>query len=778
MQNNPEIEQIVDAAVKIARGHRHEYVMNEHVLLAMLRHAPFRAVLEKFGTDVVRFDQELDDYLITLTSLVTNKDIQPRKTNALERVFNRALTQVLFTGRRTISTVDLYLAMMSENNSHAHYFLLKYGVKKPEFVEFYQNNYKQSDVRFTDQQATEILTEHCTDLTALAREDKLEPMIGRSEELDEMITALARKFKANVLMVGDPGVGKTAIVEGLAQNLAQGRVPNFLKGYELWSLEVGSLLAGSKYRGEFEEKFKAVITALETKKNCILFVDEAHTMKGAGASTQSSLDMANMLKPSITKGTLKVVASTTWEEYYQSFEKDRALMRRFHRVAIDEPSAAVTEQIILGLSPRLESFHNVLIEPEAVAAAVELSGRYIHDRKNPDKSIDLVDGACARERVRDAGTITVTKDMIMAQLSRITDVPTDRLENERSTKIVELESNVKQRLYGQDAAVDRVLERVYINFSGIGNNRRPIASFLFLGPTGTGKTELAKLLAENLDMKLLKYDMSEYQDRHTLSSLIGAPPGYVGFEDGNVGGGKLISDVSKNPFSILLFDEIEKAHPDVINIMLQMLDEARVTSMNGKTVDLKNCIIIMTSNLGARDNERNNIGFGQDLEKTGSEDQAMKDFFRPELRNRIDCVCKFNKLDTLAVKKVVIKFVDELKASLMNKNIRLTLAESVVDMLADKGYDSKMGARPLGRKIDELIRVPLSKQILFDRLENCTIHAVLSGDAVEFVTDQPQSTLVDPEETPSAPTQQPGVDPEGFIVLEQVNPVNHIDPSI
>ena len=778
MQNNPEIEQIVDAAVKIARGHRHEYVMNEHVLLAMLRHAPFRAVLEKFGTDVVRFDQELDDYLITLTSLVTNKDIQPRKTNALERVFNRALTQVLFTGRRTISTVDLYLAMMSENNSHAHYFLLKYGVKKPEFVEFYQNNYKQSDVRFTDQQATEILTEHCTDLTALAREDKLEPMIGRSEELDEMITALARKFKANVLMVGDPGVGKTAIVEGLAQNLAQGRVPNFLKGYELWSLEVGSLLAGSKYRGEFEEKFKAVITALETKKNCILFVDEAHTMKGAGASTQSSLDMANMLKPSITKGTLKVVASTTWEEYYQSFEKDRALMRRFHRVAIDEPSAAVTEQIILGLSPRLESFHNVLIEPEAVATAVELSGRYIHDRKNPDKSIDLVDGACARERVRDAGTITVTKDMIMAQLSRITDVPMDRLENERSTKIVELESNVKQRLYGQDAAVDRVLERVYINFSGIGNNRRPIASFLFLGPTGTGKTELAKLLAENLDMKLLKYDMSEYQDRHTLSSLIGAPPGYVGFEDGNVGGGKLISDVSKNPFSILLFDEIEKAHPDVINIMLQMLDEARVTSMNGKTVDLKNCIIIMTSNLGARDNERNNIGFGQDLEKTGSEDQAMKDFFRPELRNRIDCVCKFNKLDTLAVKKVVIKFVDELKASLMNKNIRLTLAESVVDMLADKGYDSKMGARPLGRKIDELIRVPLSKQILFDRLENCTIHAVLSGDVVEFVTDQPQSTRVDPEETPSAPTQQPGVDPEGFIVLEQVNPVNHIDPSI
>jgi ATP-dependent Clp protease ATP-binding subunit ClpA len=346
--------------------------------------------------------------------------------------------------------------------------------------------------------------------------------------------------------------------------------------------------------------------------------------------------------------------------------------------------------------------------------------------------------------------------MIMAQLSRITDVPLDRLQNERSTNIIELESNIKQKLYGQDIAVDTVLDRVYINFSGIGNQKRPIASFLFLGPTGTGKTELAKLLAENLDMKLLKYDMSEYQERHTVSSLIGAPPGYVGFEDGNIGGGKLISDVSKNPFSILLFDEIEKAHPDVINIMLQMLDEARITSSNGKTVDLKNCIIIMTSNLGARDNESNNIGFGQDLEKTGSEDKAMKEFFKPELRNRIDQVCKFVKLDTLAIKKVVVKFVDELKSNLAEKNIKLTLAEPVIDMLADKGYDNKMGARPLSRKIDELIRVPLSKRILFDRLEDCTIHAVMKDDKIEFVSDES--------------VMQPGVNEDGYIVLDQVDP--------
>ena len=752
MQNNPEIEQIVDSAVKLARDLHHEYVMTEHVLLALIRHEPFRRVLQKFGTDVDLLDQDLVVYLTNLTAVVTTKDVPPKKTNALERCFNRALTQVLFTGRRTISTVDLYLAMMSETNSHAHYFLLKYGVKKAEFVEFYQGNYRQSDVRLTDQQATEILDEHCTNLTQLAKDQRLEPMIGRSAELEEMITVLARRFKANVLMVGDPGVGKTAIVEGLAQEMVAGRVPNFLKDHEVWSLEVGSLLAGSKYRGEFEEKFKAVITALETKKNCVLFIDEAHTIKGAGSSSQSTLDMANMLKPAITKGVLKVIANTTWEEYYESFEKDRALMRRFHRVTIDEPDRETTEQILIGLSPRLETFHNVLIDTEAITAAVELSGRYIHDRKNPDKSIDLLDGACARERVRDAGLITVNKDMIMAQVSRITEVPMDRLENQRSTRIMELEGNIKQRLYGQDAAIDRVLERVYINFSGIGHARRPMASFLFLGPTGTGKTELARLLAENLDMKLLKYDMSEYQERHTVSGLIGAPPGYVGFEDGNLGGGKLIADLSKHPFSVILFDEVEKAHPDVINIMLQMLDEARITSSAGKTVDLKNSIIIMTSNLGARDNENNNIGFGTSLERTGEEDRAMKDFFRPELRNRIDQICRFNKLDTLAIKKVVIKFVDELKDSLLNRNIRLTLSESVIDLLAEKGYDSKMGARPLGRKIDELIRVPLSKKILFDSLENCAIHVDCQDSDIQFRVDQVAA--------------QPVVTADGYIVLD------------
>ena len=734
MNPTAEIEHIVEQAVAIARTFQHEYVTTEHLLVSMIRYAPFKKTLENFGVELDMLDQDLTGYLSGLQNLVQpNQELTPKKTSALERIFNRANVQVMFSGRRQMSVIDLYLSIMAESNSHAQYFLMKYGVKKVEFVEFWQKNYaaQAAAVGMSTTAANEILTEYCTDLSKRATNNELEPMIGRDRELQEMITVLARRFKANVLMVGDPGVGKTAIIEGLAQEIAAGRVPEFIKGHEVWSLEIGSLLAGSKYRGDFEEKFKAVIAALEAKKNCILFVDEAHTMKGAGAGSGSSLDFANMLKPAITKGSLKIIASTTWEEYYESFEKDRALMRRFYRLSIDEPDSGTTEQILIGLSTRLEQFHNVLIDTEAITAAVDLANRYIHDRKNPDKSIDLIDAACARERVKDAGTATINKAMIEEQLSRVTGVPTDKLQNERSAKIVELEGNIKQKLYGQDSAVDTVLERVYINFAGIGNEKRPMASFLFLGPTGTGKTELARLLSEHLDMKLLKYDMSEFQERHSVSGLIGAPPGYVGFEDGNIGGGKLIADISKHPFSIILFDEIEKAHPDVANIMLQMLDDGVLTSSNGKKVSCKNTIIIMTSNLGARDSEANMIGFGSQ-EKTGEDDRALKEHFRPELRNRIDAICKFSKLDQLAIKKIVLKFVQELQTSLRGKNIKLNISEAVIDHLADKGYDPKMGARPLSRKIDELLRVPLSKRILFDRLDNCDVMADLVDGAVTF----------------------------------------------
>jgi ATP-dependent Clp protease ATP-binding subunit ClpA len=752
MQQNPEIEQILAQAQKLARAKRHEYVTLEHLALSLVRHAPFNNVLKKFGVMVDALDNDFEMYIDSQVHLKLQADADPKKTNALERVFNRALTQVLFTGRRQVTTIDLWLAMMNESNSHAHYYFLKYGVEKKAFIEFWQENYSTKDGVISDEQADEILDEHCINLSERARENQLEPLIGRATELNEIITVLAKKFKANVLMVGDPGVGKTAIAEGLATMIHQGQVPEFLKKHEVWSLEIGSLLAGSKYRGEFEEKLKAVIMALEQKKNVVLFIDEAHTMRGAGSSGSSTLDFANMIKPAITKGLLKVIASTTWEEYYESFEKDRALMRRFYRVSIDEPDAATTVRILQGLQPRLEEFHNVAIEPKAIDRAVELATRYLYDKKNPDKSIDLIDAACARERVKDQGKISITAEMIQDQVGRVANIPADRVKNDVNTKIVELESNIKQRLYGQDQVVDSVLERIYVNYAGIGSQKRPVGCFLFLGPTGTGKTELAKLLSENLDMHLLRYDMSEYQDRHTVSSLLGAPPGFVGYDDSQLGGGKLINDLSKHPFSILLFDEVEKAHPDVANIFLQMMDEGTITGSNGKRVDVKNCIIIMTSNLGARDNENNNIGFGQSLDKSGEEDRAVKDYFRPELRNRLDMICKFNKLDPLSIKKVVVKFVEELKRSLVERRINLMLTESMIEHLVSVGYDPKMGARPLSRKIDELIKVPLSKKILFEQLKDCAVTVDWNNNAVVF--------------SHATDTATPVVDKDGIIVLD------------
>jgi ATP-dependent Clp protease ATP-binding subunit ClpA len=755
MQQNPEIEQILGQAQKLARIKHHEYVTLEHLALALIRHAPFTAVIQKFGVMVNALDNDLEMYIDSMVHLTMDKDKDPKKTHSLERVFNRALTQVLFTGRRQVTTIDLWLAIMNESNSHAQYYFLKYGLEKKTFIEFWQANYTTKGGVITDEQADEILEEHCINLSARAKENKLEPLIGRSTELNEIITVLAKKFKSNVLMVGDPGVGKTAIAEGLATMIQQGNVPEFLKDHEVWSLEIGSLLAGSKYRGEFEEKLKEVITALEQKKNVVLFIDEAHTMRGAGASSSSSLDFANMIKPAITKGLLKVIASTTWEEYYESFEKDRALMRRFYRVSIDEPDAATTVRILQGLQPRLEEFHNVTIDTKAIDRAVELATRYLYDKKNPDKSIDLIDASCARERVKDLGKVTITAEMIQDQVGRVTNIPADRVKNDVNSKVMELESNIKQRLYGQDQVVDSVLERIYVNYAGIASQRRPVGCFLFLGPTGTGKTELAKLLAENLDMHMLRYDMSEYQDRHTVSSLLGAPPGFVGYDDSQLGGGKLINDLSKHPFSVLLFDEVEKAHPDVANIFLQMMDEGTITGSNGKKVDVKNCIIIMTSNLGARDNENNNIGFGQSLDKSGEEDRAVKDYFKPELRNRLDMICKFNKLDTLSIKKVVVKFVDELKRSLADRHINLVLTESMIDHLVTVGYDPKMGARPLSRKIDELIKVPLSKKILFERLKDCAVTVDWNNDAVVFDHNTGTTASV--------------VDKDGIIVIDQTN---------
>jgi ATP-dependent Clp protease ATP-binding subunit ClpA len=737
MIENKEVNDILEQAVNLATQRGHAYVTLEHTLLSLITYQTFRQQLDDFGVNTEDMINDVSSYIDSLNiPAKSDKNGQletPKKTNSLERVVNRAITQVLFTGRRQLEMVDIYLSLMTETSSHASYFLLKWGVTRNEFIAYLQKHHRSTKQgKLTDEQATEILEEYTTNLTEHARNDKIEPVIGRDAEVEDIVNVLAKKFKSNVLMVGDPGVGKTAIAEGLASRIVDGQVPDFLLGHELYSLEIGSLLAGSKYRGDFEEKVKNVFDALAAKKNVILFIDEAHTMRGAGSGSNSSIDFANMIKPAITKGNLKIIASTTWEEFYESFEKDRALMRRFFRVSVTEPDLATTEKILQGLKDRLNTFHNVSIRNDAISAAVELSNRYIHDKKNPDKSIDLLDAACARKRVANAKGSKISAADVRFQVSKTCGIPQERLDVSGNGNLVDLESNVKSKLYGQDTTVDQVLERIYVSYAGIANDKKPIASFLFLGPTGTGKTELARLVSSHLQMPLLKYDMSEYQEKHSVAALIGAPPGYVGYGEGNLGGGKLINDLSKNPHAIMLFDEVEKAHPDVYNLFLQLLDEGKITGTNGKTVNAKNTIIIMTSNLGARDSERNNIGFG-DQQKTGEDDKALKEFFKPELRNRIDLVCKFNRLDTISIKKIVLKFASELKSRLVEQhNIVLNFDESVIEYLAKNGYDEKMGARPLSRKIDEVIRVPLSKKILFERLKNSVVTVRVIDEKVLF----------------------------------------------
>ena len=721
IQPNPEIELIITAASDDAKSYNHEYVTVEHLLFAIVTYKPFQELLNKFGTSVNLLIADINEFNSRKHTVQLKSGDQPRKTHGLERVFNRALTQVLFSGRGQMQVIDLFISITGESNSHANYFINKYNIDRTQLVQFYNENYNEKTMRksATKQRATEILNEFCDDLNELARQGKIDPVIGREQELEDITHVLAKRNKSNILMVGDPGVGKTAIAEGLAKKIVDGEVPDYLRNYIVYNLDIGSLLAGSKYRGEFEEKLKDVIKALNIKGNCILFIDEAHQMRGAGSGSGSNVDFANMIKPALTKGRIKVIASTTWEEYTQSFEKDRALMRRFQRLTIDEPTPAVAKDILRGLKTHFEEFHGGNISDDAIDAAVDLSVRYQTDKKLPDKAIDLIDSACAKAKIY-SSSWTINKRHIIEGLSKAIKVPADQLAGDvggNDTVVVQLEPKIKSRLFGQDTAVDTVLERIYISRAGLKSINKPVGSFLFMGPTGTGKTELAKLLGEYLGMKLLRYDMSEYQEKHSIAKLIGAPPGYVGYDDGNLGGGLLISDIEKNPNCIVLFDEVEKAHPDVSNILLTMMDEGVITSSNGKKADCRNAIIIMTSNLGAADNEKNGVGFGS-LERDGDPKDAVNKFFAPEFRNRLDGIVKFGKLDQVNMIKVVKKFIDELNALLKDKNVAVKPSAEAVEYLIAKGFNSKMGARPLQRTIDEHIKKPLSKEILFGKLTN------------------------------------------------------------
>ena len=759
MNHNPEIDVIIANATEMAKSYNHEYVTVEHLAYGLISYKPFNDLLTAFGCDTAGLEQDLTGFIAKQTYIVSQfDDCAPKKTASLERVFNRAFSQVLFSGRHQVQVIDIFLSISKEITSHASYFFIKYGVDAVPFVKFYQENYIETKVHRGGNpsvRADGILKEYCENLNIQAREGKIDPVVGRDYELDEMAQILAKRNKCNILMVGDAGVGKTAIAEGLARNIVNGEVPDYLKEYTVYNLDIGSLLAGSKYRGEFEEKFKDVIEALKTKGRCILFIDEAHQMRGAGAgSGGSSVDFANMIKPALSKGQIKVVASTTWEEYTQSFEKDRALMRRFCRMTIEEPTPLVAKQILRGLREYFEAFHGGKIADDAIDAAVDLSVRYQPDKRLPDKAIDLIDTAAARLKIK-AVDWTVRKSNIVEIVSKFTKIPAEQIGNESTKNLINLEESIKTKLYGQDTVVDTVLEKIYVARAGLKSMNKPVGNFLFLGPTGTGKTELAKLLAEGMGMKLIRYDMSEYQEKHSASKLIGAPPGYVGYDDSNLGGGLLISDIEKNPNCVILFDEVEKAHPDVMNVLLQLMDEGTISSSNGKKADARNAVIILTSNLGAADNERNTIGFGASLQKTDEDDRAVKEFFKPEFRNRLDGVCKFNRLDSMSIKKIVGKFINELNDLLSEKSLRVRLTEAAVEHLAEVGYDSKMGARPLGRKINDLIKVPLSKKILF---ESVPANSLIE---VDYQEKKFTFTVLD-----SAPQLLPSVDQNGYIVLE------------
>ena len=717
VEPNEELQLVFDKAIKDAKKLNHEYVTLEHLLFSMLCSETFYNLLKGYGCQIDDMKAQIEQYLKTgLTEITMEKGsrYKPKKTQTVERVLNRAFTQVLFAGRPHITLSDVLLSILSEKKSHAAFYLDQSGVEKDKFSEYVQAELGQDDLE-NGNASQRALNAFTTNLNEEVSRNKIDPVIGRIDELESISLALGRRTKNNVLLVGDPGVGKTAIAEGLAWNIVNQAVPEFLKEYNVYMLDIGAMLAGSKYRGDFEERFKLVLAGLRRKGKTIMFIDEAHMISGAGtAGAGGSNDLANMLKPALSKGTIKVVASTTWEEYRKHFESDRALMRRFQRVAVDEPTSAVTKDILQGIKKYYEDYHGTEIKEDAIDEAIKLSVKYQPDKKLPDKAIDLIDLACSRFNLSMPDKKIVTASQIQFELSKVVKIPAEQVAERETENLSNLENNIKKEVYGQDEAIVSIVDKILIAQAGLKSDDKPVGSFVFMGPTGTGKTETAKQLAKHLGVNLVRFDMSEYQERHSVAKLIGSPPGYVGHEEK---GGLLIERLQENPNCVLLLDEIEKAHPDVSQLLLQVMDNGKITGSNGKEADARNCILILTTNLGSKDAEKNNLGFGNDLERV-YEDADLKKFFAPEFRNRLDATITFSKLSKETMMKIVGKFLVALKDMVKDKNIKITIADEALDYLVDKGFDAKLGARPLQRVIDQDIKRPLSKELLFGNLKN------------------------------------------------------------
>ncbi len=716
VEPSSELQLVFEKAIDVAKRLKHEYLTIEHLLFAMLCDESFHKCVTGYGADADFLKKNLELYLKNkCNEIVTEEpDVKPRKTQAVERVLNRSFTQVLFNGRQKIEPTDVFLAMMAEKKSYANYYIQQAEIDKEKFAEYLNSEISETEEEEPrDNQSERALRAFTTNLNEEVKKNKIDPVIGRIEELENVALSLGRRTKSNVILVGDPGVGKTAIAEGLAHNIVNGAVPEFLKEYTVFNLDISAMLAGSKYRGDFEERFKLILKALGKKGKTILFIDEAHMISGAGAGgQQNSNDLANMMKPALSKGNIKVIASTTWEEYRKYFEKDRALMRRFQRVTIDEPTSEMAVQILKGIKKYYEQYHKVKITEDAIKAAVKLSVKYQADKKLPDKAIDLIDCACSRFNLKLADERIIDESSIQFELSKMVNMPNEQIAEQESNNLSSLEANIRTEVYGQDTAITEIVDKILVAQAGLKSENKPIGSFVFMGPTGTGKTETAKALAKHLGVKLVRFDMSEYQEKHSVSKLIGSPPGYVGFEEN---AGLLITQIQESPNCVLLLDEVEKSHPDVSTVLLQMMDNGFITGSNGKRADCRNIILILTTNAGAQESEKNRIGFG--TQEREYEDKELKKFFAPEFRNRLDGVVTFGKLTKETMIKIVGKFMLEVKNQVKEKGIKIKITDSAIDKLIKEGFDNKMGARPLQRTIDKEIKRPLAKLMLFGDLK-------------------------------------------------------------
>ncbi len=723
------MDRVLTQSIKNAVDYGHEYVTIEHIALVILQEKEIIDIFKKLELDISMVIKDLENYLddseYNNLKHSSGSTGDPKKTLGVERVFQRAFAQSIFNGRENVTPIDLLVSISNENNSHASYFLSINGLDRQRLIDTLSSDTSTGD--FSD-------VDYLKNLNIEVGNNTIDPLIGRAEEVSDVVEILARRKKNNCCLVGEPGVGKTAIAEGIAYKIVHKDVPKILLDKTVYQLDIGSMLAGTKYRGDFEERLKGVLEQVENDPSAILFIDEIHMIMGAGSAGSSNVDAANMLKPLLGKGKLLCVGATTPDEWASNFEKDRALMRRFQRLDVLEPSLKDTIAICLGLQSHYEDFHKVKYTKELINKSVELCDRYIKNKLFPDKALDVIDAAGAVTKI--AQRTDVTMETVLQQVSKIAKIKTDVIDVQDTKGFKNLDTEIKSKVFGQNEAVDKLVESILVSKAGLREPNKPIGSFLFVGPTGVGKTETAKQLAESMDVKLIRFDMSEYMERHSVSKLIGAPPGYVGHAEGEMGQGMMLSEVDKNPNCILLLDEVEKAAPEVLQVLLQVMDDGRLTGSTGKTVDFTNVILLMTSNLGAAKLDTAKIGFG---EKTHSDAdiQATKQFFTPEFRNRIDAFIRFNKLGKPEIRSIVKRTVKDTNDLLKSNDskVKIKLTTAATKYFVEQGYDPLMGARPLKRLFEEKVKKPLSKKILFDEAQAEVITVDIVDDEVIFVSN-------------------------------------------